>query len=248
MNKILLVILFLLLIAVGHKRGAKAFFTFLVSFILIIIYIFLMGLGINAIILAFITCILASVVSLFFLNGNNLKTKSAFMSVILVQLIISFPIYMISKRANLGAFGVESLESIGGYNFYINYNMSDVLIGVFLVSIIGTIIDTSISVASAMNEVLDNNPLIDDKELRQSGMSVGGDLLSTTINTLFFALISTFIGYFMWHRGIMFEEIINDKTFVREIIQLFIAFIGSISIIPITAFISSKLLKNNNYK
>ncbi|MCR5224041.1 MAG: YibE/F family protein, partial [Bacilli bacterium] len=129
----------------------------------------------------------------------------------------------------------------------IKYNMNNVLIGVLLISVVGTVIDTSISVASAMNEVYINNPKISDKELYKSGMNVGGDILSTTINTLFFALISTAIGFAMWHRNTMIGEIINYKMFVKDSIQLLIAFIASILIIPVTAYIASKMLASNKY-
>ena len=243
MNKLLWVLLFILLLIVGQKRGLKAFFSFLVSMVLIIAYILLMSLGLNAIVLAFVICILASIISLFFLNGYNEKTKSSFIGVILVQILVFLPIYIISKRASIGAFGPESFDAIGGFNFDINYNMNNVIIGIFLVSIIGTVIDTSISVSTAMNEINENNPTIDEKELFKSGMNVGGDILSTTVNTLYFALVITFIGYFMWHRGQLIEEVINDKLFVKEILQLLIAFIGSIIIIPVTAYISSKIFK-----
>lgn len=242
MNKILCVILFILLLLVGKKRGIKTFITFIICFALIGLYIILMGLGFNAIILAFIICILASMISLFFLNGLNPKTLAAFFAVLLVQTITFVLIAIISVRANIGPFAEESLETIAGYNLNINYNMMNVVIGVYLVSIVGTVIDTSISVASAMNEVKENNPKIKEKELYKSGMNVGGDILSTTINTLFFALVSVFIGFFMWHRGMSFEQIINYKLFVYDVVELLIAFIGSVIIIPVSALISSRML------
>lgn len=242
MIKWLWLVLFFLLVVVGKKRGIKTFFTFILSFLLIVTYIFLMYLGLNPIILAFIICILASIILLFFLNDNNIKTRSAFISVMVVLFTVFLLIYFVSKKANLGSFGEESLESIGFYNFEINYNMSDVLIGMYLVCIIGTIIDTSISISSAMNEVLENNKKINEKDLYRSGMNIGSDILSTTINTLYFALISTYIGFFMWHKGASIEYVINYKLFAKDVIQLLFAFIGSVLIIPITSYISSKLL------
>ena len=244
MNKILCVILFILLLLVGKKRGIKTFITFIICFALIGLYILLMRFGFNAIILAFITCILASIISLFFLNGLSPKTLAAFFGVLIVQIITFILIAIISVRANIGPFAEESLETIAGYNLNIDYNMMNVVIGVYLVSIVGTVIDTSISIATAMNEVKENNPKIKEKELYKSGMNVGGDILSTTINTLFFALVSVFIGFFMWHRGMSFEQIINYKLFIYEVVELLIAFIGSVIIIPVSALISSKMLTN----
>ncbi len=242
MNKILWIILFFLLLLIGKSRGVKTFFSFLLSMILIIIYIILMGLGLNAIILALIICILASIISIFFLNGYSKKTISAFLGVMAVLVIVFIILYIIGNRASIGGFGDESLETIGAFSYDINYSMVKVMIGMYLVSVIGTIIDTSISVSSAMNEVLENNPKIKKDELYKSGMNIGADILSTTINTLYFALISTFIGFFMWHRFMSIELIINYKVFAQDIILLLITFIGSILIIPITSYISSRLL------
>lgn len=242
MITVLSIILFLLLLTVGKERGVKTFFTFYLSLLLIIIYIVFMSIGMNAIIIALIICILSTITCLFILNGYNKKTKSAFISVMIVLLLIFGLIYIIGKRANIGGFSMESLESIGAFSYDINYDMVNVIIGMYLVCIIGTVIDTSISISSAMNEVLENTPKINDKELFTSGMNVGRDILSTTINTLFFALISTFIGFFMWHKGSTLGYILNYKVFVEDLIQLLISFIGSILIIPITSYISSKLL------
>lgn len=242
MTKLLFIVLFILLLLVGKSRGVKTFFTFLICMFLIVLYILLMRLGFNAIITAFIICILASIVSLFFLNGMNTKTFAAFIGVVIVQVITFILIYIINKQANVGCFAEESLDTIAGYYHSIGYNMSNVIIGVCLVSIVGTVIDTSISISSSMNEVHENNPKLKEKELYKSGMNIGGDILSTTINTLFFALVSGFIGFFMWHKGMSFEQIINYKLFVKELVDLLIAFIGSVMIIPITAYISSRML------
>jgi uncharacterized membrane protein len=107
--------------------------------------------------------------------------------------------------------------------------------------------DTSISVSSAMNEVFENNPHLKRKELYKSGMSIGRDILSTTINTLYFALVSNFIGFFMWYYSMSFNFLAVSKTFDRYIVQLLLCFIVSILIIPITSYVSSIMLIKNCY-
>jgi len=239
---ILSIILFILLAIVGKSRGVKTFFSFYLSFILIMIFVVFMSFGFNAIILSLIICILSSMICLFLLNGYNLKTKSAFISIMIVLVILFSLIYFIGKNANITGFGYESLDSIGGYSSEINYDMSNVMIGMYLVCIIGTIIDTSISISSSMNEVYENNPKIKSNELYKSGMNVGGDILSTTISTLFFALISTFIGFFMWHHSNDIGYLLNYKIFASDLIELLLSFISSTLIIPITSYVSSKIL------
>ena len=242
MISILSIILFLLLTIIGKSRGFKTFIIFYVSLFLIMVYLFVMSIGFGAISNAIIICIIVSIVTLFGLNGYNVKTKSSFISILVVLLFIFLLTYFIGINANIQGFSSESLEAIGGYSFDINYNMTDLFIGMYLVCVIGTIIDTSISVSSAMNEVYVNNKHLDKHELYKSGMNVGKDILATTINTLFFAVVAEFIGFFMWHYGATISYLINYKSFSQEIIKLLLCFIASILIIPITSYITSRLL------
>lgn len=244
MISILSIVLLVLLLLVGRSRGFKTFITFYLSIFLIMLYLVLIKAGLNPITLAIVICMLASLSILFIINGVNIKTKTSFVSIMIVLVFIFTLIFIIVKRGNLQGFSVESVETIGGYSYDIGVDMIDVMIGMYLICIIGTVIDTSISISSAMHEVLENNQHLNSKELFASGMNVGRDIMATTINTLYFAIVSNFIGFFLWHRGASFEFVINYKAFNQEVMQLLISFIGSIMIIPLTAYISSKTLKS----
>lgn len=239
MVSILFLILFILLIIVGGKRGVKTFVTFFLSLLLITIYLIFMNLGFDSIKLSIIICILSSIVSLFILNGYNLKTKSSFISILIVLFLIFFLVYLIGRFSNIQGFSENQMESISLYSHSINYDMVNVIIGVYLISIIGTVVDTSISISSAMNEVYENNKKTNITDLFKSGLNIGSDILSTTINTLFFALIGGFLGFFMWYHTMIIEQMINHKVFAQDIIQLLISFIASILIIPITSYITA---------
>jgi len=239
---VLSIILLVLLLIVARIQGLKTFLCFYLSYFLIISYIIFMGIGFNAIVLSLITCVLAAVISLFLLNGDNIKTRSSFKAILLVLLFMFIVTFFIGKSANLQGFSYESVETIGIFSYDINYNMTNVIIGMYLVCTIGTIIDTSISISSALNEIYENNKKIKLKELFTSGMNVGKDILSTTINTLYFALVGGFIGFFVWHYSSGIEFILNYKVFANDIIELLLCFIGSILIIPITSYICSKNL------
>ena len=242
MITILSIILFLLLTIIGKSRGFKTFLIFYLSLFLIVVYLFVMSIGFGAITNAIIICILVSAITLFGLNSYNVKTKSSFLSIMVILVIITLLTLFIGKNANIQGFSPEALESIGGYSFDINYDMTNLFIGMYLVCVIGTIIDTSISVSSAMNEVYLNNKHLNKHELYKSGMNVGKDILSTTINTLFFAVVAEFIGFFMWHYGSGFGFLLNYKSFAQEIIKLLLCFIASILIIPVTSYITSRML------
>lgn len=245
MIKVLSLILFILLLLVGRKQGLKTFLCFYMSYFLILIYIIFMGYGCNAIIMSLIICIIESLISLYLLNGYNTKTKSSFISISVVLIFMFIVILFIGKNANIQGFSYESIESIGMFSLDINYNMTDVIIGMYLVCTIGTIIDTSISISSSVNEIYESNNKLSKKELYLSGMNIGRDILSTTINTLYFALIASFIAFFVWHRSEMLEYVLNYKVFVQDVLELLFCFIASILIIPITSYVCSRRLVND---
>ena len=240
---ILSLILFFLLVIIGKERGFKTFISFFVSLIIIVLYILFISLGLNIIILTLITCIIALLFITFYLNGYNIKTKSAFISTLIVFTIMFILTYILVNSANIQGFSEDSIETIGGFGFDININMIDLAIGTLLVSIIGTIIDTSVSVATALYEVHINNPDLTKNELFTSGMNIGKDILGTTINTLYFALVMNLIGFFIWHRNISLEYVINYKAFNQFIVEMLICFIASIIIIPLTSYIASYMYK-----
>lgn len=242
-NILLFIILFLLML-ISKKKGLKTFICFIFNFLLIIGFIYLAYLGINSFFLSFVLTIFASATSLFILNGIDKKTKGSFISVMIIAFIMFFLIFFIGNYANIGGFTSESRELIGTYSLFINYSMNDLIISVILIASIGTIIDTSISISSAVNEIYENNKKLKRNELYSSGINIGKDIISTTINTLYFASIGAFMIFIFWNYDLSFLEVINHKMFAQDLFEILICFIGSILIIPITSyFISNSLTK-----
>lgn len=241
---VLSLILFILLVLIGKKRGLKTYLCFYLNYLLLIIFLFLLKLGVNATILSLIICILISYISLFFINGNNIKTKSAFISVLITLSIMFILIWTLGNFANIHGFTYDSADAIGIYYIDVDYDMKGVIIGVILICVIGTVIDTAISISTSLNEVYLNNKKITFKELYKSGMNIGRDILSTTINTLFFAFLSGLIAFLFWYYNQSFQFIINYKIVVRDLCELLFAFIGSIIIIPVTSYVASLKLMN----
>ena len=238
------VILFLLLLFTGKSRGVKSFVTLYLNILIIIFYIFLMDKGINAIFLAVALSVAASAIIIFLLNGNNTKTKTAFVSVLIVLAISAGLTIAITSFANMQGFAEDKVESVGGFNYDINYSMSELIAGIFIVGVVGTVTDTAMSISSALNEVHENNLDLSQAELYKSGMNIGRDILSTTINTLFFALVLGIIGFFIWHKNADPGYLINYKSFIQSAVNLLLCFISSTLIIPMTSYITSYRLSN----
>lgn len=239
---ILSLIMFILLLIIGKSRGIKTFICFFLNLFLIIFFIYLTKYQINIIFLSLILCVLVTAISLFLLNGINKKTISSFLSVLSVLLIMLIYIFIFSNLLSVQGFTTESREVISRFFVYINYSMLDVLIAIILITSIGTTIDTSISISSSLYEVNENKKNINKKELFNSGTAIGKDILSTTINTLFFVSIEGFIIYYLWNYNDSFLEIFNSKLLVQELFILISSFISSIIVIPITSVITANII------
>ena len=158
-----------------------------------------------------------------------------------------FITYKMGTDAKIQGFSNEQAESIAFLSLYVQVNFSKIVICQILIGLLGAIIDVSISISSSMNEIYKNNPLITNGRLFKSGMNIGKDILGTMTNTLLFAYIGGFMTLIIYFNELHFRvaDILNSKVFCSEVFQILCSGIGIILIIPITAFITLKVL---NYK
>ena len=236
------IILLLLGIFIGKKRGVKGLLSLLFNFILITLSLVLINLGFNIYFISYLNFFLISSIIIFYLNGYNIKTKSAYLGVIFVSIILSILIYYLNNKLHLGSFSYEFIDEISAYSFNIDLPLDKIIFMVLLYICVGSICDTSIAISSALYEINENANL-SKQELFKSGMNVGKDIIGTTVNTLLFSFIAGFIGYILWHNYDNILDIINYSGFASEVVKLLCTIIGCLIIIPITAFIEIKLLK-----
>lgn len=248
MNIILIILLFLLMIYIDIKRGIKLFLSILFNFIILMIIFYLIAFGLNPIICSLIGCFIISYIILYYVNERNIKTESSLKSVIIVLIILSFLIFFVTKISRIAGFGYESYEEINMFSYDVRIDFTNIAISMILISLIGATVDSSIAISSALYEVYDNNKNLSKKDLFLSGMNIGKDILCTTNNTLMFAFLGEFMTLLIWfYKGnYSFLEIVNAKTFVSEMIKILFSAVGCIIVIPITAYITTETLKEDD--
>lgn len=89
------------------------------------------------------------------------------------------------------------------YNVDIGIPMQQIATGIVILSALGAIMDTALSVTSAVYEVSVHRPRLTKREYVKSGMQVGKDIIGTTANTLLFA--------YFWEALMLFAYLINGK-------------------------------------
>ncbi|MBA9028628.1 YibE/F family protein [Peribacillus huizhouensis] len=238
-------ILFILMILIGGKKGARSFISLFLNFgVLLLTIIFMTDPNINPIILTLIACAVISCINLFYINEVNSKTITAFISTIITIVILLFFIEIVSENTKIQGFGEEEIEELGVFSLYIGVNFVKIGAAVIIMSTIGAITDVAISITSPMREIFYHNPSISRKDLFTFGLSIGRDILGTNTNTLFFAFFGGYLGLLLWFKDLSYsvDEIVNSKVFSAEMITIFCAGIGIALIIPIASWINAYYL------
>ncbi len=247
MNVLLLlaVILFVLMFAIGGKKGVRSYFSLFLNFAVVLVaVIFMAAPEVSPLIVTVIACALISCINLFYINKVNSKTITAFIATIVTITLLLFFIYLMAKKAMIQGFGEEEIHELQIFSLYIGIDFIQLSAAVIIMSTIGAITDVAISITSPMNEIFKHHPTIRKNELFTSGMTIGKDILGSNTNTLFFAFIGGYLALLIWFKDLSysFGEVINSKIFSAEMIMILSAGIGIALITPISAWISATYL------
>ncbi|MES9803775.1 YibE/F family protein, partial [Priestia megaterium] len=147
-------------------------------------------------------------------------------------------------------FGEEQEEEINAFSLYVGIDFAKIAICTIIMGAIGAIIDISLSISSSMNELFVHDPSVTKKNLFNSGLKIGRDILGTTTNTLYFAFVGGYLTLIIWFKRLSysFGDIINSKTFCAEVISILSGGIGVAIIIPITSWISASIFLQQREK
>lgn len=241
-------ILFLLMTLIGGRKGVRSFLAIFFNFGVIMITVILMNDPIiDPVILTIIACGVISCINLFYINGVNSKTKTAFLSTIICTVILLLFIVFITNKAMIQGFGEEEIGELGMFSLLVEVDFVKITVSVIIMSTIGAITDTAIAVSSPMREIHFHHPNISRKDLFLSGLNIGRDILGTSSNTLFFAFFGGYLALLIWFKDLSYSvgEVVNSKIFSAEMITILCAGIGVTLVIPITTWITAYFFVKN---
>ena len=247
----LAVILFILMILIGGRKGARSFLALFFNFGVLLIAILIMtNPNTDPIILTLIACTVISCINLFYINEVNTTTKTAFISSMITIVVLLFFIVIVTGKAMIQGFGEEEIEELGAYSLYIGVDFVKIGASVIIMSTIGAITDTAVAISSPMREAFHHQPSISRKELFTFGLGIGKDILGTSTNTLFFAFFGAYMALLIWFKDLSYSvgEIFNSKIFSAEMITIFCSGMGVALVIPITAWITAYFLVKTREK
>jgi len=231
-----------LLSVIGGKRGIASVIGLIFEIATIIFILIPLTLaGHSPILMAILTGTLMVIVSITLLAGVGAKSLSAILGCLSGMIIAALFAMIASHFAFITGFHTNQAGFLNAIAD--NLSITGIFISGVIIASIGAIADSSISIASAMEEVKSSNPDITAKELAKAGFNVGRDVMGTMSNTLILAFVGSSFGLVLINmaRDVTLLYFLNTNGIGIEIIQGVAGSIGIILTVPITTLIATKL-------
>lgn len=238
---------FILLLAVGHKKGFSSLISILVTLGLIFwVLTPLILSGANPILSTVLVCMLASIIAIYLVGGLNAKSSAAILGTVLSLAIAGFLSIFSIKFASLTGFSSE--ESMFLFSAHPNLNFIGILASAMIVGALGAVMDIGMSISSTVNEIFSTSSEMHIRELFDSGMNVGRDIIGTMANTLILAYLGGALSLVLLSSNIDLQKFFNLNQVATEISAALIGSIAIVLCVPITAIISAYLIRKFNKK
>jgi uncharacterized membrane protein len=238
-----------LLLCIGRFQGLKTIISLAIT-ILSIIYILLPLIlkGYDPAIVSVIICVFNVLVTLFIVGGFNRKTVSAILGTSFGIIFAGVLVLIIAPVSYITGFGETESQYLSFIPQQIDFNFSKLLFASIIIGATGAIMDIGMSISSSVNEIYVQNSYLTKKELFKSGMNVGRDIMGTMANTLILAYTGASLQLILvlFAYKFSFTDILSNNMIASEVLRALAGSIGIIIAIPATAFISTRLLKEED--
>lgn len=234
---------FICLVIVGRKKGVASLIS--IAATICLMFFVLMPLilhGFSPIIAAVLVSVLSTIITVYLVGGFNAKSTSAVVGTMLSLVFAALLSMSVIYYARLTGFAGE--ENMFLYSAHTTLNFKGILAASMIIAALGALMDTSVSIASTINEIYETNKSLTIKQLFISGMNVGRDIIGTMSNTLILVYLGSSLSLVLLANNIDMQKFFNLNQVATEISSALIGSIAILMCVPITAIISAYLIKH----
>lgn len=236
----------LALILIGGWQGLRALLGLVFTFVTIVYLLLPLALkGWPVVPMTVVIVSVTSAVSYYLLGGWQPKFIGAalgcFCGVAAAALLGQLAISLV----HISAYQMDEAEGLLLARGDTGLELSGLLLSGILISAEGAVMDTAMSVSSAMSELKDKRPDIGSLELFRSGMRIGRDATGTMANTLVLAFAGSSLNMMLliasYH--VSFIQLMNTDFVAVELVRGVAGSMGIILTVPCVAAICTWLLR-----
>lgn len=237
-----------LMIMIGRRKGAGSMIGLVFSVFLILFWMLpALYHGYSPILIVTTTCIMITIFSMILLNGWGCQTWTAVIAAIFGITASSLVYVIFAGAMHLSGYNLEAAEELILIHQGAGMKVSDLLFGCVMISSLGAILDTAVSISSSLWE-MGAHSTVTKKQLFRSGLQIGNDIAGTNAEILILAFAGSSITTLLVvvSYGFAPNQLMNSDFVAVEILQGMIGGIGIILTVPITSFLSSNAVTLQN--
>lgn len=247
-----LVLLFLGMIwLVGGKKGFNSVLALIFTFIVIMMmYIPMIYIGCSPFLAAVAAVILITLMTHVLIADFSKKSVSAMIGTIGGVVVAGVIALVFGKAAHITGYNVDDIETLVYIGQNSRVDIGGMLFSGIIIASLGAVMDVAMSISTSLNELHEKMPDISGKELFQSGIIIGRDMISTMSNTLILAYVGSGINLLMiiYAYSYQMHQIINLYSIGIEIMSGLAGTMGIILTVPFTAGVTTLLMKKSWFK
>ena len=235
----------LALILIGGWQGARALLGLIFTFISIMYLLLPLALrGWPTVPLTVAVVGVTSTVGFYLLGGWQPKTVGSILGCLCGVAAAALLGSLAIELLHVTAYQMDEAEGLLLARNDTGLQMKGLLLSGILIAAEGAVMDTSMSVASAMAELKDKRPDIGKKELFLSGMRIGRDTTGTMANTLVLAFAGSSLNMMVliYSYQVSFNQLMNTDFVAVELVRAVAGSMGIILTVPCVAAICAWLL------
>lgn len=234
---------------VGGKKGINSILALVFTFVVVVMmYIPLMYIGCSPFVAATISVALIILITFLLITDLEMKSIAAMAGTLCGVVVAGVIALIFGKAAHVTGVNVSEIENL----IYIGQNskldIGGMLFSGILIASLGAVMDVAMSVATSLNEIKRNRPDIPKKEMFQSGIHIGRDMIGTMSNTLILAYVGGSLNLIMiiYAYNYQMHQVMNMYSIAIELMRGIAGTMGIILTVPFTSFIATMLLCRSN--
>jgi uncharacterized membrane protein len=257
----LFLIFVVLTILVAGGKGVRAIISVVASLgFFYFFFVKLIGTGFSPLFASVFFVGLITLITIPLIHGFNKKSLASIIAIFVGYAASLLIVFWFKSLVNLGTAPGEEFRTLG--IMFADIDLAEILIASLFLGAIGALIDTAISISSAIFETLQEAPQTSFKKIYTIGMNVGKDILGSMTNTLLFAYISSSLPFLILLSlsqmggpmpgmeadagnagdGGIFYELLNMDFIALELTRTFVGAVSLVLLIPLVSATSAYFL------
>lgn len=234
-----------LVILYGRQKGVAAVAALIVT-LLNVVFLFMPMLinGVPAIAAAILVVLLSTLYTMVVLNGLSPKSIIATVCCTLCTAFAGVLAWAVGRFGGVTTMNTPEVENLLFITENTKFRIDNLLTAGILIASMGAVMDTCMSIVSALFELKGQNAAITSKQLLHSGMNIGRDIMGTMTNTLILAFAGSSINlvviYYMYCMPAI--SLLNSDVLVVEMVKGLISSMAVVMSIPFATFMTTAVI------